>query len=185
MGGPVKGTRYKCSVCKDFDYCGACEERMEHPHPFLKIRSPAENPVVMMTILKEKFKEMIPKRGGQCGPKGNHGHRRGGCGGHGRHGGPRKWLKILRQFMKNKNVTAEELHEMATSGGVNVPLDVIKEKMGKLDQLSEDENEDNEEMKQEETKQEEPSSAGACGMGGFGCGRGGGWKAMLKAFMGA
>ena len=36
---PVKGIRYKCSVCKDFDYCEECEQRFAHPHPFLKIRN--------------------------------------------------------------------------------------------------------------------------------------------------
>lgn len=37
---PIKGIRYKCSVCKDFDFCSTCEERMSHPHAFLKIRNP-------------------------------------------------------------------------------------------------------------------------------------------------
>lgn len=34
---PITGVRYKCSVCKDFDYCSICEERRGHDHAFLKI----------------------------------------------------------------------------------------------------------------------------------------------------
>jgi len=37
---PIVGPRYKCSVCKDFDYCQTCEERKPHPHPFIKINQP-------------------------------------------------------------------------------------------------------------------------------------------------
>ena len=29
--------RYKCSVCKNFDYCEVCEERQSHEHPFIKL----------------------------------------------------------------------------------------------------------------------------------------------------
>jgi hypothetical protein len=35
---PIKGIRYKCAVCKDFDYCAKCEASLGHDHPFLKIR---------------------------------------------------------------------------------------------------------------------------------------------------
>ena len=37
---PIVGPRYKCSVCKNFDYCARCEELLEHPHPFIKIIDP-------------------------------------------------------------------------------------------------------------------------------------------------
>jgi len=52
---PITGVRYKCSVCKDFDYCSNCEERLNHEHPFLKIKNPASVPEVMITILPEAF----------------------------------------------------------------------------------------------------------------------------------
>jgi uncharacterized CHY-type Zn-finger protein len=37
---PIIGSRYKCSVCKNFDYCPRCEELLQHPHPFIKITDP-------------------------------------------------------------------------------------------------------------------------------------------------
>ena len=35
----IAGTRYKCSICDNFDYCENCEEmyKNEHNHPFFKI----------------------------------------------------------------------------------------------------------------------------------------------------
>jgi hypothetical protein len=41
--GPIVGIRYKCSVCPDFDYCERCEARIEHPHPFIKLRTPNQD----------------------------------------------------------------------------------------------------------------------------------------------
>jgi len=167
---PITGNRYKCSVCKDFDYCSNCEENKDHPHPFLKIRNPSENPVVMMTILNEEKEEQKP-RGGHCG-RGRGGHcGRGGRGGHHGHGhgggmGPRKWLRVLRSFMKDKDVSAEDLHKMATDAGLEISLDFIKQKMDKLDALSEEEDNDQKPF-------------GGCG-GGFG--GPGKWKNLMKAF---
>lgn len=37
---PIIGTRYKCSVCDDFDLCENCEPIYEHDeHAFLKIKN--------------------------------------------------------------------------------------------------------------------------------------------------
>ena len=39
---PIVGCRYKCAVCKDFDYCEECEKKYNetHQHPFIKIYKP-------------------------------------------------------------------------------------------------------------------------------------------------
>jgi len=75
---PIKGIRYKCSVCKDFDFCAVCEERMQHPHAFLKIRNAGEVPSVMVTMLPEEKEQEKPQHHG----RGHHGGRggRGHCG---------------------------------------------------------------------------------------------------------
>lgn len=48
---PIVGTRYKCSVCKDFDYCSRCEEILDHEHAFLKIKDPKDSPISILTAL--------------------------------------------------------------------------------------------------------------------------------------
>jgi len=50
---PIMGVRYKCSVCEDFDYCEKCEQNIEHPHPFLKIKDPKHRPRAIITVLEE------------------------------------------------------------------------------------------------------------------------------------
>jgi len=37
---PIRGIRYKCSVCRDFDFCERCEQEKEHPHAFIKVKYP-------------------------------------------------------------------------------------------------------------------------------------------------
>lgn len=111
--GPIRGLRYKCSVCKNFDYCAKCEERLQHEHAFLKISQPGGAPDVMITMLGEEEPEAQEEsKGGQQDPadfigqminqfgRGGHGGRggRGGCGRGGR-GGPFKHM--LNQFMNN------------------------------------------------------------------------------------
>lgn len=51
---PILGVRYKCAVCKDFDYCANCEEKLDHDHPFLKIKKAGGAPAVMVTVLNEE-----------------------------------------------------------------------------------------------------------------------------------
>lgn len=52
---PIIGIRYKCGVCKDFDYCEKCEKIFgeKHGHPFLKIRNPDEAPLYFNIKLKK------------------------------------------------------------------------------------------------------------------------------------
>ena len=44
---PIKGIRYKCSICSDYNLCDKCEEKNslenEHPHNFIKIRKDQNN----------------------------------------------------------------------------------------------------------------------------------------------
>ena len=37
---PIKGLRYKCSICPQFNYCQKCEMKLgeSHKHPFIKLR---------------------------------------------------------------------------------------------------------------------------------------------------
>jgi uncharacterized CHY-type Zn-finger protein len=51
---PIRGIRYKCAVCQDFDYCAHCEENLGHEHPFLKIRNQGGAPTVLITVLNEE-----------------------------------------------------------------------------------------------------------------------------------
>jgi hypothetical protein len=46
---PIKGVRFKCSVCPDYDLCEGCEAKGVHPeHPMLKIRDPSMAPSKIM-----------------------------------------------------------------------------------------------------------------------------------------
>ena len=44
---PIEGIRYKCTICKNFDYCEECEKKyaLQHGHPLLKIRKPELAPI--------------------------------------------------------------------------------------------------------------------------------------------
>jgi hypothetical protein len=50
---PIVGARYKCSVCKNFDYCTDCEETKKHDHPFLKINHPDQVPASIFCVINE------------------------------------------------------------------------------------------------------------------------------------
>ena len=52
---PIEGSRFKCSVCEDFDYCEECEEKNNdsHPHYFIKIREPELEPTKIFIIIHE------------------------------------------------------------------------------------------------------------------------------------
>ena len=52
---PIVGNRYKCIVCKDFDYCEECEEKFrdQHKHPFLKIYKPSMDPISLKCVIPD------------------------------------------------------------------------------------------------------------------------------------
>lgn len=52
---PIVGVRYKCTVCKNFDYCENCEKTKgeAHQHPFLKIRKPELAPVQIQCFVNQ------------------------------------------------------------------------------------------------------------------------------------
>lgn len=103
---PIRGDRFKCSVCTNFDYCSTCEERLGHEHPFLKIRVPGNAPDVMVTFLNENQpapEENWRNRGGARGRGG-----RGGCRGGGfMRGGAIK--NMLKQFLGEADVDLDFL----------------------------------------------------------------------------
>jgi hypothetical protein len=65
---PIRGTRYKCAVCTNFDFCGSCEsvEAHDSTHPFLKIKDESQAPAAIMAVVKEsqwKGGEAVPMSG--------------------------------------------------------------------------------------------------------------------------
>ncbi len=51
----IRGIRYKCGVCKNYNLCEICENKigLEHNHPLLKIRKPELCPIEFVCSLKE------------------------------------------------------------------------------------------------------------------------------------
>ena len=119
---PIVGVRYKCSVCKNFDFCQMCEERRGHEHAFLKIYKPEQAPKAMFTVIDENipnakadieqeatdnqtfFRNMGQGFRGGCGNRGGWGGR-GGCRRGGwKHGGqngmPEHFQHHFGNFMK-------------------------------------------------------------------------------------
>jgi len=52
---PIKGIRFRCAVCHDFDYCSKCEKSNidSHQHPFIMIRHPDRAPISISCVVKE------------------------------------------------------------------------------------------------------------------------------------
>jgi hypothetical protein len=73
---PIEGVRYNCTVCMDFDFCEACEAKIEHAHPFIKhktvvaprcCRAAPQEAVVeldlgnVLALVPEKLQEVVNK----------------------------------------------------------------------------------------------------------------------------
>lgn len=54
---PIKGTRYKCSVCPNYDVCENCEKNTDHEHSFLKLKKPESlnNLISLMSLLPFEY----------------------------------------------------------------------------------------------------------------------------------
>lgn len=63
---PIIGVRYKCAVSEDFDFCEKCEARIDHPYPFLKIKTPEQRPKKIICILRENQKCEFKERKNKC-----------------------------------------------------------------------------------------------------------------------
>lgn len=48
---PIVGTRFKCAVSEDFDYCEICESTKDHAYPFLQIKTPQQAPRAIMCTM--------------------------------------------------------------------------------------------------------------------------------------
>jgi next-to-BRCA1 protein 1 len=61
----IEGTRYKCAVCHDTDFCQNCEahpsNKHNHTHPLIKFKTPVRN--VSVTTLDEKVNNSVTALG--------------------------------------------------------------------------------------------------------------------------
>jgi len=57
------GHRYKCVICHDFDFCERCEAKGDHPHAFLKIRTPDQAPKVLIASMDDAEREGLDING--------------------------------------------------------------------------------------------------------------------------
>ena len=66
--GPIKGTRYHCKECKDFDFCEKChlEKKDEHKHLFLAIEKDNDNKPKRKLISQRLISDKIIHKGVTC-----------------------------------------------------------------------------------------------------------------------
>ena len=150
---PIVGIRYKCSVLKDFDYCQLCEERLNHDHPFLKIKEAGGAPDVLITMLDEAESDAKPPqndlenlvkqftqnftRDGGFGPRGGRGGRggrgcRGGRGGMGGMGGM-PFKQMISDFVEKMGGNPAEIEKhMKNFGGCGGDNPVWRQKRAQL-----------------------------------------------------
>ena len=59
---PIKGRRYKCLVCHNFDLCTECEQRTQHEHPM--VRCNAQGNHYALNKIQRKFTKLTSARRG-------------------------------------------------------------------------------------------------------------------------
>ena len=134
---PIRGLRFKCTVCKDFDYCSLCEERLNHEHAFLKIKEPNGAPSFLCTILdgEEGEKktgndfENLVNQFTQNFARGGHGMRggrggRGGCRGGG-HGGF-DISRMINRFAKKMGANPDDFKPEEFAKAFGKPEEFVK-----------------------------------------------------------
>lgn len=48
----IRGIRYKCAICENFDMCANCENKSNHKHPVMKITSPKKYRAFLKELAK-------------------------------------------------------------------------------------------------------------------------------------
>jgi hypothetical protein len=100
---PIRGVRYKCSVCSNYDLCQQCETKNVHPeHPFLKIRASEGASETESEGSQAEQPWRGWGRGWRRGGFGHHGmnhpfghHMHHGMGHHGPHGGRGRFTSLF------------------------------------------------------------------------------------------
>jgi hypothetical protein len=131
---PVKGIRYKCSECPDYDLCQACESKDVHNHHiFLKVKNPMGIDIIYSHRTDEaptqpsaepQFPHQVPHhapphhggRGGMGrGPWGRHGGRGGaGCGQNWQQNNP--LMQLAKQFLGGLNDSDSDENDAKPKG---------------------------------------------------------------------
>ena len=87
---PIKGPRFKCAVCSNFDLCGQCESFRKHnaSHPLIKFNQPANRAVPPFPGIHEVMSNYGhgPHKWFGHHWKGRHQNGNGNCNGNGRRG---------------------------------------------------------------------------------------------------
>lgn len=116
---PIVGVRFKCSECRDYDLCPACEGSGVHSeanHPLLKIVNPSQAPAMIITARRDTAPRPRPctgRRGAHAQPAGR-GVRRGGGP---RSGGPvTRFLEQVASLLASRGEEAEHFERGAERG---------------------------------------------------------------------
>ena len=100
----IKGRRYKCLVCPNYDLCESCESNLNHDHPMMKVNNPIEQ--IKLNELSLFYSELTNANCGQSIQK------------------HREWIE---DYLPNDKQMREEM--LTRFGCLKLPLFVKKVKM--------------------------------------------------------